>query len=71
MSFNYNKLKGRIVEKFGTLDKFSDKTKMSATTIGRKLSGKSLWSQDEIIKACELLEIPMDEMTAYFFCIAS
>lgn len=71
MSFNYNKLKGRIVEKFGTVDKFSTKAKMSATTIGRKLSGKSLWSQDEIMTVCELLEIPMDEMTTYFFCRAS
>ena len=71
MSFNYSKLKGKIVEVFGTVDKFSDAAKMSATTAGRKLSGKSLWSQDEIVTACDLLKIPMDEMTMYFFCRAS
>lgn len=65
--FDYSKLRGRIVEKYESVEKFSKALGATSTTLGRKLSGKSAWSQDEIAKACNLLDISTDELTAYFF----
>lgn len=67
MAFNHDKLKGKIVECYGTIEQFSLKLGLTATTVGRKLSGKSSWTQDEIIKSCELLTIPSNEIPTYFF----
>lgn len=67
MAFNYDKLRGKIVEHYGTIEQFSRKLGMTATTVGRKLSGKSGWTQDEIIKSCELLTISSNEISTYFF----
>lgn len=67
MSFDYSRLRGKIVERFGTIESFAQKLGATATTVGRKLSGKSEWTQAEIIKSCELLQIPLPELTAYFF----
>lgn len=65
--FDYSKLRGRIVEKCGSIDNFAKKIDVTPTTVGRKLSEKSEWSQGEIIKACEVLDISANEIAAYFF----
>ena len=65
--FDYRKLRGRIIEIFGSVEKFAKEAKMTPTTIGRKLSGKSSWTQDEIVLSCILLNIPTREITVYFF----
>ena len=67
MAFDFSKLRGKIIEQFGTLDKFSQRLGTTSTTLGRKLSGKSEWTQREITKSCELLGIPANELTDYFF----
>lgn len=67
MAFNYSKLRGRIVEKFGTQSAFSKKMKMSERTLSLKLNGKIFFVQNEIMKATELLDIPEEEIQAYFF----
>ena len=67
MSFNFDKLRGKIIECYGTIEKFSLKLGVTSTTVGRKLSGKNGWTQDEIIKSCELLSIPINDIPAYFF----
>ena len=69
MVFKSDKLRGKIVECFGTVDDFSSAFGMTATTAGRKLSGKSEWTQGEIVRACELLHIPISNITEYFFTI--
>lgn len=68
-NYNYNRLRGKIVETFGTLEKFARSMKQTPTTIGRKLQGKSEWSQTEISNACVLLKIPFENIPQYFFCI--
>lgn len=68
MSFNFSKLRGRIVEKCGTLENFSKEMEITPTTLGKKLSGKSQWTCPEMVKACNVLDITGDEMTSYFFC---
>ncbi|MBR5948348.1 MAG: DUF739 family protein [Clostridia bacterium] len=65
--FDFNKLRGRIVEKYGSIEKFAKAMDVSATTLGRKLSAKSTFTHDEIVKACRLLEIPFKEVHIYFF----
>lgn len=67
MSFKYNKLLGRIKEKCGTQQAFAEKMGLSLQTINAKLSGKVNWKQDEILKACDILDIETRDIPVYFF----
>ena len=71
ITYNYNKLKGRIVEKLGSIANFSKEMKSSETTIYNKLNGKIEFRQSEIVNACEILEIPETEINSYFFSVNS
>ena len=48
MVYNYDKLKGRIVEKFGSQVAFAKALGISEKTISNKLSGKRYFTQLEI-----------------------
>ena len=67
MSFDYSKLRGRIVEKFGTLGAFALGMGWSERTNGLKINGSVEWKQGEIVKAGELLDIDPSEYEVYFF----
>lgn len=67
MAFNYSKLRGRIREKFGAEGRFADAMGMSKQTLSAKLNNRIQFIQDEIRLACSLLDIPTDEIAAYFF----
>lgn len=67
--YNLNKLKGRIIEKFGTQGNFAKAIGMSERTVSLKLDNQVDWKQSEIVKACELLEIPKEEIADYFFTL--
>ena len=67
MSYDYRKLKGKIIEKFGTQSKFAEKLGVSERTLSLKLNNKVYWVQDEITKACKLLGISENEAHKYFF----
>lgn len=67
MAFDYNRLRGRIVEKFGTQIIFARKLGVSQRTLSLKLNNKVYFSQDEITKCSDLLEIPSSEIQDYFF----
>lgn len=69
MPYNYSKLNGLIVEKCGTQAKFSSMMGLSEHTISRKLNGKVGWKQQEIGKACEVLNIPNEKIADYFFAM--
>lgn len=69
MPYNYAKLLGRITEKMGTQGIFADQMGLSERTVSLKLNGKVGWKQVEISKACEVLEIPDNEIHSYFFDI--
>ena len=64
----YNKLCGRIKEIFGTQKAFAVAMDMNVSTLSLKLRGKAEWIRSEIVKACELLGIPLEEAHLYFFC---
>lgn len=67
MKFNYSKLKGRIIEKFGKQENFAKAFGVSTATISKKLNNKTYWDNPEIAKVVELLEISPDEINDYFF----
>ena len=65
--FNYSRLRGRIVECFGTSSKFASTIKRSNSHVSKVLNGKSYLGQDEIDLWCEALKIEQDEIGGYFF----
>ena len=69
MPYNYSKLLGRIVEKTGTQSNFADRMGLSERSVSLKLNGKVGWKQNEIVKACEVLDIHESEIPVYFFAL--
>lgn len=67
MSFNYSKLRGRIREKYNTETEFSKVLGMGRVSLSKRLNNSLEFSQNEIIKSCELLGISGKEMPEYFF----
>lgn len=67
MQFDYSKLKGRIVEKFGTQSAFAKALGVSERTLSLKLHNRIYFRQDEINKALKLLEINATDARDYFF----
>lgn len=67
MLYNYNKLRGRIVEKYGTQDKFAEAVGMTRQGVSMKMRGKTSFSQVDIQKWCDLLDIKTDQIAEYFF----
>jgi transcriptional regulator with XRE-family HTH domain len=69
VEYDYSKLTGRIVEKFGTRKEFAKAVGLTPETISMRLSGKRDFSRDEIFHIAKLLEIPYNELEPYFFCV--
>lgn len=67
MSYKYDKLLGKIVEVFGTQEKFAKAINIAPQTLSCKLNNKADWKREEIKKACEALHISYDELSSYFF----
>ena len=67
MVFCYYKLRGRIVEVFGSQAKFAEKIGQSEQNITAKLSGRSSFTQDNIITWCQALDIDQNDIGSYFF----
>ena len=67
MSFDYSKLRGRIIEKCGTLENFANAINISNHTISKYLNNKIPWKQTNIEAAVRVLEIPPEELSLYFF----
>lgn len=63
--YDYSKLRGLIVEKYGTLTAFADAMGMSISKLSMRLGNLVYWQQPDIEKACGLLGI--DDPTEYFF----
>lgn len=67
MSFCYNKLRGRIVEKYGTQRDFAEKLGISNNTLSLKMNNQVRFTTDDITKIVELLEIEHEKIGEYFF----
>lgn len=67
MKYNYNKLKGRIKEFFGTQELFAESINLSTTSVNNKLNNKTPWTQDEIYSSILKLHINPNEIQEIFF----
>lgn len=71
MRFNYNKLRGKIREVFGTQEEFAEKLGIGRVSLSQRLNNILEFTQQEIFKSCRLLDIPLEEISLYFFCLES
>lgn len=69
MAFDYSKLRGRIVEKFGSQTSFAKAMDISERTLSLKMSGKRTWKQTEICFAINLLGLSNEDILEYFFTL--
>ena len=65
--FQYNKLHGKIKEVYGTQDKFAEALGIGRVSLSQRLNNKLVFTQNEILKSCMLLNIPKDKIPQYFF----
>jgi hypothetical protein len=68
--FNYSKLLGRIVERYGTRGRFAAAMDLSDSVMSSRLTQDTYFSMEEIIRAVDLLGIAVDEIGLYFFTLA-
>ena len=69
MGFDFSKLLGRIVEKFGTRKAFCEKTGIPESALSYRLSNKTRFTMDEIYRIIQpdCLDIAPAEIGIYFF----
>lgn len=66
LEYDYSKLRGRMVEKCGSQFAFAKKFGISSTILSQKMNNKTSWSQDDIVKTLEILDIPLEQAGDYF-----
>lgn len=64
---SYKDLKLKIKEVFGTQEAFAEAMDMERVPLNQRLNGKVQWKMPEVVKACGLLHIPLEESHLYFF----
>ena len=69
MAFDYSKLRGRIVERFGSQQKFAEAMGMSERTLSLKINGKRSWKQPEILEVVKKLGLTEEDIQDYFFTL--
>lgn len=67
MSFTYAKLRGRIIEKFGSQGAFAEALGIHQNTVCRKLNGKVAFTRDDMLIWAHLLGIDQANISDYFF----
>ncbi len=67
MSMDYSKLRGRIVEKYGTIGNFANALDTQLQQVSRKLNSDVGFTKKDILRWCDLLDISIDEIGVYFF----
>lgn len=66
---DYKKLKLKIKEVYDTQEAFAQAMEMSYTALNLRLNNKVEWKNSEVIKACNLLNIPFTDVGLYFFTL--
>lgn len=67
ITYNYSKLLGKIKEIYDTQEKFSQALGIGRVSLSQRLNGKLEFSQNEILRASELLNIRKKDIPLYFF----
>lgn len=66
MAFDFSRLRGRIVEKFGSCDRLAAAMGRSKVWMSSRLNNVVQWRAEEMREAAALLEIPAEDIPAYF-----
>jgi len=69
MAMDYSKLRGRIVEKFGSMRAFSTALGTQVQQVSRKINSDVGFTKEDIFRWCELLDIQTEEIGIYFFTL--
>lgn len=67
MNCSYNKLRGRIVEIYGTQADFAREIGISTNALSNKMTGKAGISQEDMERWSVLLDIDRRSIWEYFF----
>ena len=67
MTFDYSKLRGLAREKCKTQEIIAANAGMKEATYSQKINNNSEFRQSEILRICEILSIPHDQIHSYFF----
>lgn len=65
--YDYSKLKGKIIEVFGSQGEFANALGKTEQYVSRVLNNKTYLNQDEIEVWCTLLNINDLDIPVYFF----
>lgn len=65
--FNYDKLRGKIIEKYRSISNFAKQLGVAQSGLYMIISSGKPLSSVKIIEMCELLEITQEEIGSYFF----
>ena len=67
MMYNYSKLRGKIIEIYGSYGAFADVLGVSRQTVSNLLTSKRQFTANTIEIWAEKLDIPVAEIGLYFF----
>jgi hypothetical protein len=67
MPYKYSKLRGRIIEKFGTLGNFAEAIGLSRVSVSSKMQCKTGFSQEDIELWSSLLDIDKKDIGSFYF----
>lgn len=67
--FDFSKLRGKIKEIYGSQSAFASDISMNDATLSNKLNNNVEFTSKEILIACNLLKIPVNEVNEYFFTL--
>lgn len=69
MEFDFSKLQGRIIEKFGTRSAFAAAWGVADSFLSSRLNNKVHFNAMEIREICALLGIQAEDIPVYFFTV--
>lgn len=69
IKYDYSRLRGRIREKVGTEYEFARLIGRSANFVSNVFKNLTYFSQSDIAKAVEVLDIDIDDIGSYFFVL--
>lgn len=67
MIFDYSKLRGLAREKGKTQESIAAMIGVKEGTYSQKINNNSEFRQSEILRICDLLDIPPEQIHTYFF----
>lgn len=65
--YDTSKLRGRIIEKYGSQNAFAEAVGRSISFVSQYLNGKVILDQDTMDKWAESLDIDISDIPTYFF----